>query len=439
MKTIQNLNQTTKTKKASALLIVFSSFLLMFGCALVKQPAPAPKPIIKTTQIQTQPVVEDSVVTTDEINLFADNTNSISNIKTHSRRKAKNSKKFLTTSTFNFSYTGDVAGIPDALREQDSTIVIYSSVGKVKPQGISLDLNGTNISGIIDYIDNATNGKVKLAYFKKQNALRLTYAPGLSVARDALKQSQIWQDGGTPGPVLSHDGIVLFPYGQYEPKITCQPLQLCDIQLQAGETVKGLMIGDSVRWNEGDGAIPVVYSGSDGQPTPHVVLKPTYPGLNTTLLVTTDKRTYYIKLVSSDTANLSRVGFYYPGEQIQQFNEKRSVAKAQADEVLTDGAVPSIDPRNMHFNYKVSGDTDAAFNPVQVFDDGTHVYVQMSDSVRTNELPAFYVLGNDGKTLELVNFNYKKPFYIINKLFDKGVLILDLDDNQQKITIAKKK
>ncbi|MCX8515282.1 MAG: P-type conjugative transfer protein TrbG [Burkholderiales bacterium] len=412
------------------------SLTILFGCAQNKLPLPAP--IIKTTEIQTQPIIEDDVITPTEINLLNDNKDSITNVKSRYHGKGKHAKKFLVSSTFNFSYSGDVAGVVNAFVDYDPSINIYKSIGKVWFQNISIELNNTNITAIAEYIDKATNGRVKLTYFEKQNSLRLTYDSTITVANDALKQSQIWQDGGTPSPVLSKDGIVLFPYGQYEPKITCQPLQLCDIQLQAGETVKGLMIGDSVRWNEGDGAIPVVYSGSDSKPIPHVVLKPTYPGLNTTLLVTTDKRTYYIKLVSSDSANLSRVGFYYPSEQIQQFDDKRAEAKAKDDEILTDGAFPNIDPRNMHFNYKVSGDTDAAFNPVQVFDDGTHVYIQMSDSVRTNELPAFYVLGADGETLELVNFSYKKPFYIVNKLFNKGVLVLGLDSNQQKITISKK-
>lgn len=412
------------------------SIAILFGCAEDKPPLPAP--IIKTTEIQTRPVIEGEVITPDEINLLSSNQASISNVKSRYHGKSKYSKKFLAGSTFNLSYSGDVAGVTKVFQDYDPTINVYKSTGKIQYQNISIELNNTNIAGVAQYIDKITNGKVRLSYFEKQNALRLNYDSSVTVASDALKQSQIWQDGGTPSPVLSKDGIVLFPYGQYEPKITCQPLQLCDIQLQAGETVKGLMIGDSVRWNEGDGAVPVVYSGSDSAPIPHVVLKPTYPGLNTTLLITTDKRTYYIKLVSSDNANLSRVGFYYPGEQIQQLEDKRVAAKAKDDEVLSDGAFPNIDPRNMHFNYKVSGDTDAVFNPVQVFDDGTHVYIQMSDSVRTNELPAFYVLGTDGDTLELVNFNYKKPFYIVNKLFNKGVLILGLDSNQQKITISKK-
>ena len=90
----------------------------------------------------------------------------------------------------------------------------------------------------------------------------------------------------------------------------------------------------------------------------------------------------------------------------------------------------------MHFNYKISGDTDAPFNPVQVFDDGAHVYIQMPTNISTKNLPAFYVLAQDGETLQLVNFRYKAPFYIVDKMFDTGVLVLGLDENEQRITVS---
>ena len=227
---------------------------------------------------------------------------------------------------------------------------------------------------------------------------------------------------------------MLFPYGQYEPKITCRPLQLCDIQLEAGETVMGLMIGDSVRWNEGDGAIPVVYSGGFDKAIPHIVLKPTDPGLETTLLVTTDKRTYYIKLLSMSNVSVSRAGFYYPGQQIQQLDNTKKAQKEAEDKVLSDDLV---NPRNMFFNYKISGDTSAAFNPTQVFDDGAHVYIQLPINIKSKDLPAFYVLGQDGQTLQLVNFRYKAPFYVIDKIFETGVMVLGTGDDQLRITITR--
>lgn len=341
---------------------------------------------------------------------------------------------YFANNTFDFNYNGDVAGIPMALQQYDPNLNIMPNLGTAKAFTISLDLQHTNLSAIQAFVATKTNNRSTLVYDNQSNSVRIIFDTKITVANDAIKQSQIWQDGGTPSPVLSRDGLVLFPYGQYEPKITCQPLQLCDIQLEGGETVKGLMIGDSVRWSEGDGAIPLVYSGGDTKPVPHVVLKPTDAGLDTTLLITTDKRTYYIKLYSSNTVNVSRTGFYYPGEQIQQVEQQRKSNEVAENATLSPDLV---NPKNLFFNYKISGDTSAPFNPTQVFDDGTHVYIQMPATLASSSLPAFYVLAPDGETLQFVNFRYKAPFYIVDKIFTTGVLVLGLDENEQRITITR--
>lgn len=391
------------------------------------------KPVIKTNEVQTYPIVEEELMPVTSIDLPVAQGNGVSGTS----KRLKSHKGYLGKSPFSMFYAGDISGLPRVLKDYDPSLKL-STIGKPQKLGINLDINDIGISDLEDFVKSNTSGRAELSYNAKHNSLQLIYHANNSVATDAIKESLKWQDGGTPSPVLHKDGLVLFPYGQYEPKITCQPLQLCDIQLQAGEVVKGLIIGDSVRWNEGDGSIPVVYSGSENAPVPHIVLKPSYPGLNTTLLVTTDRRTYYIKMFSSSTANLSRVGFYYPGENVQKLEMTRADAKAKDDEILTDGAMPNIDPRDLYFKYKVSGDTSAPFNPVQVFDDGTHTYIQMQNGIKSKDLPAFYVLGSDDETLELVNFRYKSPYYIVDKIFDTGVLVLGLDDDAQRITITRK-
>lgn len=425
------------TKKVISSLI--SASIMASGCALM-QPKPPVKALppqpVKVTAVQVTALPEDVIVVPTPV-LKNSVANSYVKSTKKMRHRSTSTRNFLGNNSFDFVYSGDVVGIPLALKQYDPSIKILQSLGSKKVMNVSINQNSIDINTIQAIIDSNTSGRVKLAYSRANNSLRIIYnSKVVTVGKSAVNESLKWQDGtSTPSPILSKDGLVLFPYGQYEPEITCQPLQLCDIQLQAGETVKGLMIGDSVRWNEGDGSVPVVYSGSDAAPIPHVVLKPVYPGLETTLLITTNKRTYYMKLLSSNSANLSRVGFYYPNEELQQIETKRIEEKAKADEILSDGDMPGVDPRKMRFNYKISGDTSAKFKPVQVFDDGTNVYIQMPDNIRQTDLPAFYVLGQDGKTLELVNFQWKKPFYVVHKIFDSGVLILGLDDNQQKITI----
>lgn len=427
-------------KSKQLLLSSIAIAILASGCSSNSAPQQniASSQPVSVTAIQVQPVPSDAVVIKDQPVSASVSNSYVGSVKKIKGHKQGSSKNFLANNSFDFAYSGDVSGIPYALKEYDPTIKVLPALGTKKSVNIGINLDSTDIGTIQTFIDQNTNGRAKLSYTRANNSLRIIYNSKTTVAQDAVHESLKWQDGATPSPVLSKDGLVLFPYGQYQPKITCQPLQLCDIQLQAGEVVKGIMIGDSVRWNEGDGSVPVVYSGSDSAPVPHVVLKPTYPGLQTSLLVTTDKRTYYMQLLSSNSTNLSRAGFYYPEQQIQQMENNRADAKAKSDEVLNDGDMPSVDPRNMHFDYKVSGDTSAKFKPVQVFDDGTNVYIQMPSDIKQSDLPAFYVLGQDGEKLELVNFQFKRPYYVVHKIFDKGVLILGLDDNAQQITITHK-
>ena len=350
---------------------------------------------------------------------------------------SKSSKSYyFADSTFDFVFNGDVADIVVQLQQYEPKLKILNNLGSKKAYNINIDLQNTNITAIQHFVEQATNARAKLQYNQAQNSVRIIYDTKITVAQDAIRQSRIWQDGGTPLPILSKDGLVLFPFGQYEPKITCQPLQLCDIQLQAGEQVNDIRIGDSVRWNNSDGSIPIAYSGDKLSLIPHIVLKPVVSGLQTTLLITTQRRTYYIKLLSSDTAHVSRVGFYYPDEQLAKVEQQRQANAELDNKILSDDDL-AINPQDMYFNYEIDGDNDLAFYPVQVFDDGVHTYIQMPTTISSRELPAFWILASDEETLQLVNFRYKSPYYIIDKLFNTGVMALGLDDNEQKITITR--
>ena len=87
---------------------------------------------------------------------------------------------------------------------------------------------------------------------------------------------------------------MIYNFGAGLPTVVCAPLRVCMIELQAGEKLEGEpQIGDSVRWN----IAPALY-GNGEQTTPIIVLKPQMAGLDTNLLITTDRRAYYLRLIS---------------------------------------------------------------------------------------------------------------------------------------------
>ena len=125
-------------------------------------------------------------------------------------------------------------------------------------------------------------------------------------AKQAVQFSASWraqQNQPAPGP----DGRVLFAFGAGLPTVVCAPLRVCLIELQAGERLVGEpQIGDSVRWN----VAPATYGKGD-ETTSVLVLKPQMLGLDTNLLITTDRRAYYVRLVSKTDDYVSRVAFQY--------------------------------------------------------------------------------------------------------------------------------
>lgn len=354
-------------------------------------------------------------------------------------------QSWFKTHQFDFDYTGDVKDLPSELKKYDKNLTVLPSIGRARNISVNLELADTSLSSIIDTVKLSTNSQATLDYDSSDNSIRVVYASKLNVAKSAVEQSKLWQNGGTPDPILSRDGVVLFPYGTYQTQITCQPLQLCDIHLQAGERINSIRIGDTVRWNEGDGGIVPIYSGEGMSLTPHIVLKPSYAGLNTTLLITTQKRTYHMKLLSSNDGYVARVGFYYPGEVINQQDQMKQAATQSQYQIqpiqpvdTIPGSALKLDISKLSYNYSISGSKSLSFYPTQVFDDGSHVYIQMPEVLSSDELPAFYVLAPDGETYQLVNFSYKKPYYIVDKMFKEGVLLLGIDDNKQEIKITHK-
>ena len=88
---------------------------------------------------------------------------------------------------------------------------------------------------------------------------------------------------------------------------------------------------------------------------------------------------------------------------------------------------------HLYFDYKLDG--DAAMRPERVLDDGQHTYIFYPSDDRFREVPTLMVYSN-GKT-ELVNFRVDRNRYVVDRLFDKGVLILGVGKKQRKVTITR--
>ncbi len=257
--------------------------------------------------------------------------------------------------------------------------------------------------------------------------------PLTDTAREAVRVSEHWREDKN-APALGPDGRVVYSFGAGLPTVVCAPLRVCIIELQTGERMVGEpQIGDSVRWN----ISPAMYGSGEGS-TPVIVVKPQSPGLDTNLLVTTDRRAYYIRLISKPEEYVARVAFAYPEDDStrkwqQQIAEQRAFAK---QEKRSEDILPAmIAVEKMNFDYKVRGG-DEHVRPMRVFDDGAKTFIQMPPEIQHREAPVLVVIGGDGKG-EMTNYRIKDQTYIVDRLFDRANLVLGAGKKAQKVEISR--
>ena len=270
---------------------------------------------------------------------------------------------------------------------------------------------------------------------------KLPHADLNAVGLSAAEVSRLWEAGGSM-PTQGENGKVVYIYGQGMPVLVCAPLRVCAIELQSGEHLQSQpQIGDSRRWE-----ITPVLSGSGLDETPIIIVKPIEAGLETDLIVPTDKRTYVVRLVSDPTRFVSRLAFQYPDEDRAKWvafaarqDEARRNAEAIAEERREkdrkDGVVPMANNTvdRLYLDYKLSGDEH--LRPDHVFDDGQHTYLIYPNDGRFRELPTLLLVVN-GKT-ELVNFRVDGSRYIVDRLFDKAILVVGVGKKQTRVTITR--
>ena len=64
--------------------------------------------------------------------------------------------------------------------------------------------------------------------------------------KKALNLTRAWAGRG-PAPVLSHSGKLVYVHGASLPTILASPMQVCDVELQPGEKVNEVIVGDSAQ------------------------------------------------------------------------------------------------------------------------------------------------------------------------------------------------
>ena len=261
-------------------------------------------------------------------------------------------------------------------------------------------------------------------------------------ARQGVEMTEAWaaKSGQFQGqsPV---NGSVVLTFNASLPTVVAAVLKVTDVELQAGETVTSVNIGDSARWTV------AVTNSNDGElQRPHLIIKPLDEGLQTTLVVTTSRRTYHLFLQSSLERFMHYVTFEYPEDPEMAALQRR---RAQEEEALrsqvqftraqTTARLPkpiSPGPPLASVAYRIEG--EAPWQPLYAYTDGKKTYIQMPATMNQTEAPSLLALrrgkGLWGEDKVIVNYRVQRNRYIVDSVLDRAVMVI----GREKVTLSKK-
>lgn len=252
-------------------------------------------------------------------------------------------------------------------------------------------------------------------------------------AQLALALSEGWLNTG-PEPLAGPDGRVLYVYGQGAPIIVCAVFQVCELDLEMGESPKK----DALDWGDHRFEVAVRTAGSGNQEFTYLVLKPTAPGLDTTMTIGTNKRPYYVRLVSTSHDHMARIAFSYPEEEAAKKKEEAEARKAEelrqqseADRLAKLSTQKAI--RNWNYRVKLHGKDAGYLRPEKIGDDGVHTHIVLSEEARHRGLPVVQL--RDARGPIPANARWEGNELIVDALFERACLLEGIGKAQQRACI----
>jgi type IV secretion system protein VirB9 len=239
----------------------------------------------------------------------------------------------------------------------------------------------------------------------------------------------------------AHEGdYVQFPFGHGEARVRCARLQVCPIELQAGERLLDEpLTGDTERW-----IVDTSVSGRNGE-VPLVIVKPTNCDLTTNVLLLTDRRVYVLTLESDSCRDnrttwttVPRTKFWYPDDM-----RAAELVAREADLELDRLAVAPCDrDAIVNRDYEVeqrgggwfSSDPPFVWTPERVCDDGIRTYIQLPAAARYSELPVLYLIGDNGEK-ELLNYAPRGDVIIADRVLRRAALIVNSGGKELRIDL----
>lgn len=219
-------------------------------------------------------------------------------------------------------------------------------------------------------------------------------------------------------------------------EVITSPKAITDFRLKPGESITGSPIvnNDTTSWQFTMGT-----SIENGQTVQHLFIKPTTVGLDTSMIVLTDQRTYYFRIASFETSYMTAFRFNYPVDSGEGYFVKEDYDQYINTSTVSDESLYKLDLSKVSYAYtikKVKG--NPSWTPQNVFSDDKKTYIQLPISILTSdELPSVYI--QKGNEEALVNYRIIGNIYQLDTVItdSQSILLKSGQSEQVKVTRSK--
>ena len=197
-------------------------------------------------------------------------------------------------------------------------------------------------------------------------------------------------------------------------EIWTAPLRVTTLTLGEGEVLVSKAAGDTVRWQIGE-----VASGAGAALRTHVLLKPLERGLETNLVLTTNRRVYLLDL-KSGAADAFNAAVAW-----DEVAPAGSGAGPETDVEDPKGPSPLVTPQGpLDARYRIEPQgRRPRWTPSSVFNDGLRTFIAFDADLQVDEAPVLFVLAPDGEA-QMVNYRQQGGLFVVDRLFDRAELRL---------------
>jgi len=144
------------------------------------------------------------------------------------------------------------------------------------------------------------------------------------------------------------------------------------------------------------------------------------------MVVTTDRRTYYLELHSFEDTYVAAVRWRYPQDEVARLE----TAAAREDSLTRATTATNVNLDALNFAYRVSVEKGKpSWAPVQVFDDNHKTFIRFPTTMLEREAPALFVVSSTNDA-QIVNYRVKNDYYVVDRLFERAELRVGQQDQE---------